>query len=113
MNFRFESYCENCDAVRPVAIKNLSRDPKTGMRVGAKMTIACSHAPVCKRIWQNIKADIKAAEKVQNCSDEDPCKECGDQTGGENCGFAPICKNFVPLIEAAMGENCTDEASES
>lgn len=70
MNFRFEPYCENCDAVEPVAIRNWSRDPKTGMRVGAKMTITCNHAPVCKRIWQNIKADIKAAEKVENCSDE-------------------------------------------
>lgn len=113
MNFRFEPYCENCDAVEPIAIKNHRVALSTGERIGAKITITCNHAPVCKRIWQNIKADIKAAEKVENCTDEDPCKECGDRTGGENCGFAPICKNFVPLIEAAMGAekagNCSDE----
>ena len=90
MNFRFEPYCENCDAVKPVVIRNLSRDPKTGMRVGSKMTITCNHAPVCKRIWQNIKADIKAAEKVQNCSDEATLEAGETVEEAENCSVEGV-----------------------
>lgn len=92
MNFRFEPYCENCEFVEPMAIKNWSRDLKTGMRIGAKMTIECAHARLCKRLHHN----IKAVEEAKNCSDE-AVLEAGE----------------VPEKVPEKVENCSDEAAES
>ena len=69
MNFRFEPYCENCEFVEPVAIRNSHISLDTGERIGDKVRIVCNRAHICKRLYQHIKA-VERAERVQNCSDE-------------------------------------------
>ena len=92
MNFRFEPYCENCEFVEPYAYKNPVVIADTGERFGDKMTITCRHAKLCRRLHQN----IKAAEKVSNCSDEATLEACEVGEKGPE-----------------KAKNCSDEGSES
>lgn len=82
MNFRFEPYCENCEFVEPVAIRNSAvKRMGNGDIYTPKMTIMCNHARLCKRLHQN----IKAAEKVENCTNELVLNPCSMAEEVRNC----------------------------
>ena len=81
MNFRFEPYCENCEFVEPVAIRNRFVIADTGERFGDKMTITCQHAKLCKRLHHH----IEVAERAKNCSDGATLEACEVAEKVQNC----------------------------